>query len=639
MCSLPISLETDRPPRLSRGRRPSSRGNAVRLWHRWCWTLLVLLTLAACSNPPTPTAKPTVSEPTRTVPPSPTAQPTEPPQRLILCTTEPQAVSPFVRSQSGQDLLGLFYEEAIERVDYGWEARLVERVPSIAAGDVVTELVSVMSGMRYADELGIIRLHDSDTPLQLPQLKVTFTLTSDLFWSDGAPITSKDAILGYHLAQAPEAEGRWRDLAERTAQFVAVDEATLRWEGIPGYLDSDYPGFLFPLQPSHRWQGQTLTTILTDRTPPATGAYRIAAWEAHREVRLEPNAHYSGPSPILETVIVRFPQQNPDHWTSLLVDGTCDLILPDPIMGTSWQPWAQLGAAGEAVLWADAAPTVLRLDLNLDPQPTPEAETDAAERSPLQDPRVRQAMDLCIDREGLTQALPTEALIAAGGFIPPNHPAHSGSPSHYDPDLAKNLLDEAGWRDSDGDGFREAVNAPDFEVGSALKLDIHFASQYFVLTAHIAADLELCGIKANLQPVTANQLYTAGSTSPLFGRHFDAVLLGWYAEVPEACGSWLSNRIPNEENNWSGENFSGFASASYDEACRQAISAVDAAEEAAALQEAQRQLSETRPALFLAWRPFWFAARPEVQGLKPDASAYSTIWNIEAIRIANPEGQ
>ncbi len=68
----------------------------------------------------------------------------------------------------------------------------------------------------------------------------------DLLWSDGTPVTAKDALLGYHLAQLPEAEGRWRDLAERTAQFVAVDERTLRWEGIPGYLSGAYPGFLFP---------------------------------------------------------------------------------------------------------------------------------------------------------------------------------------------------------------------------------------------------------------------------------------------------------------------------------------------------------------------------------------------------------
>ncbi len=603
----------------------------------WPCVVLALGSLLSCSHPTTLPPPPTAGQPAPRPTPTAAAAPTPRVQRLVLCTLEPQAVSPFVTGPSSNDILSLTYEPPIERVGYTWEARLVERVPSLAAGDVTTHSVPVSTGMRYADPLGFVRQFTDTTSAELPQLEVTFTLKPGLLWSDGEPITSRDAILGYHLAQLPEAEGQWHDLVERTASFVAVDELTLRWEGIPGYLSTDYPGFMFPLQPAHRWQGQTLDSILSDRTPPATGAFRITAWESGREVRLAPNDNYAGPAPKLEEVIVRFPQTDPQSWTSLLADGTCDVIPPYPIAQTSWQSWVSLGTAGRAIIWADVAPTVLRLDLNTDPVQAP----NSPSATPLQDPELRAALSGCISRKQLTQALPAEALAEADGFIPPNHPAYMETePATYNPEASGRALDAIGWRDEDGDSVREAHDVPGIVDGEPLSLTLSFASQYFVIAAHLAANLETCNIGVALQPTDVRQLYSPGAASPLFGRTFDMALLGWQVEVPQICGAWLSQRIPGEANDWIGENFSGYASEAYDAACKQALAAIDVEQQYRAIADAGRLLNETRSTLFLAWRPFWFATRPEVEGIRPDASATGTLWNIEEISIAEgtPQG-
>jgi peptide/nickel transport system substrate-binding protein len=607
----------------------------VRVWAAAVTCLCLLTGCAATPAVELSTPSP-VPPPTRGATPSPTAPPLVPIARtqLSICMTEPRTASPFAPSQSGNDLLALFYEPALERVDYGWEARLVTRVPSLAAGEVLTRLVTVEAGMRYADALGFVRQHEAGSDLQLPQLVVSFTLREDLLWSDGVPITAKDAVLGYHLAQAPEAQGRWRALAERTAQFTALDDRTLRWEGIPGYVSADYPGFLFPLQPAHRWQGQTLAAIFTDHTPPATGPFKIVAWEAHREVRLVRNEYYVGPEPQLEEIVVRFPQYAPESWNALLIDGTCDVILPDPILSTSWQQWSRHSAQGEAIIWADPAPTVLRLDLNLDPIKHHQNGTVERVVSPLRDVQVRAALNSCVGRLGLTYALPAEVILPAASFIPPNHPAAKDAVPHsYNPQAAGRMLDEVGWRDPDGTGLRQADNVPGFTNGEPLSLTLHFASQYFVIAARLAADLETCGIGVDLRVVDAQQLYTPGTGSPLFGRHFDMALLGWQAEIPQVCGVWLSERIPDQANGWNGENFSGFAAEDYDAACREALLALDVASQTAALTEALAILEVANPTLFLAWRPFWFVARPEVKGIRPDVSAYGTLWNSEALSI------
>ena len=592
--------------------------------------LSVLLLLIACGTEeeivPTPTPQPTM---TVTGPaPTATARPTPVAQTLTVCTREPAAVSPFYPSQAGSDILALFYEAPLERVDGIWAPRLVTHVPSLANGDVITELATVNTGNRYVDLADQIHIHEGEAPRELPRMIVTFTLRSDLRWSDGDAISAQDSVLGYYFAQSEYAGGRWRELAERTARFNPVDDHTLRWEGLPGYLDSDMPGMLFPLQPSSRWKGRALPEVYEDRTPPASGPYKITAWESGREVRLKPNPHFNGTTPTLSAITVLFPQRAPSGWTALMRSGACDVVLPDPAVITEWQSWATLGRAGEAVIWADTAPNVLRLDFNLDPA--------SGDPSLLADPAVRRAIAHCLDREALTVSLPSKALTVTDTLVPPDHPAYAhiragGQFPTYDPERGHELLSDLGWVDRDGDGVREAEDVSDIADGTSLSLTLHLPIQSFVTAAHLAGNLEACGVGIAMVPSDVRQLFAASPESPLFGRRFDMALFGWHAEGPAICGSWLSNRIPNEENAWVGSNFSGYRSEAFDRACRDALAAIDLNAQADALRHAQREFAAAPPSLLLVWRPFWFVARPEVRGLRPDGRAYGTLWNSEEI--------
>ena len=595
---------------------------------------LLFLSLAACT--PSPPVEPTATETASLAPP--TAQPTlaltptPQPRRLVICTREPAAISPFMPSQAGDDLWALFSEPATERVDYQWESRLLTQLPSFANGDAFTQTVQLPPGGRYTDASGTLLRHESDSALTLPQLSVTFRLSSTLRWSDGEPLTAADLLLGYHLAQEPEARGPWRELAERTALFELVDEYTLRWMGVPGYLSPEYPGFIFPPQPAHLWQRESFQDILAERTPPGTGPFMIVSWTAGQGIRLLPNPHYSGPQPWLEEVIVRFPQFAPAQWPALLRSGDCDIILPDPAQDITRQQWTELLAAGTAQLWAGigAEPTFLRLDFNL----APEAEGFA----PLTEELLRRALTYCIDREALAAAQPDQALLPAESFLPPSHPAFTDMKLRYSPELGQDMLSAAGWRDEDGDGIREARAVDGVPVGEPLSLTLTLAPQYIVPAAHIAANLESCGVGIIPRPTDAQELYRADPSSPLFGRTFELALYGWWADLPQVCGAWRSDRIPTAESEWLGENFTGYASEAYDTACQNALTAVETEAQYAALREAQQLLAQELPTLFLTWRPFWFAARTEVRGLRPDESNRPAIWNIEELEIRNQSG-
>jgi peptide/nickel transport system substrate-binding protein len=80
---------------------------------------------------------------------------------------------------------------------------------------------------------------------------------------------------------------------------------------------------------------------------------------------------------------------------------------------------------------------------------------------------VRVALSHAIDREEISQTLYQGTLIPAGYSLAPSSPYFSEESSRaysrFDPELAESLLESAGYRDGDGDGFRELKDGSRFE--------------------------------------------------------------------------------------------------------------------------------------------------------------------------------
>jgi len=111
---------------------------------------------------------------------------------------------------------------------------------------------------------------------------------------------------------------------------------------------------------------------------------------------------------------------------------------------------------------------------------------------------VRIAMSLALNREEISQLLYHGFLVPAGfSFYPPN-PYYTEEAfkrfSDYDPEQARQLLDDAGYRDTDGDGFRELADGSRFE----LTLDIATSSGASADITELATTYwEAVGIKVN----------------------------------------------------------------------------------------------------------------------------------------------
>ncbi len=585
------------------------------------WLLLLTFLLAACRPTPTPTAAPATATP----PPLPSATPTPPTRRLILCTEKPGALNPLAPALP-PDLALMLYAPLSRHVAWREEAVLLAELPSVEGGTILTREVTVPTGAPWVDTTGALRTNEGP-PLRLPQMEVEFHLREGLHWSDGAPLTTDDILFAYHLAQEKGTNPHAQAQVRRSISLEAVDERTLRWIGLPGLLTAEPAEMLPPPLPAHRYRYQHWAEIANDRQPLSSGPFQLyARQEAGLILRPNPEALHP---PRLDEVIVRYLPADVRQWPEKLRTGECDVLPAAQAMQVDWTTWSAMAQTGEALVWADVGPrpTFVQLAFNLAP-----ADGHA---TPLAELGLRQAIEGCLDRTALVRNVRGGALLPATTFAPPAHPAFTDPTAAItSPEAAMAQLDRLGWRDEDGDGIREAHGVAGFVDGHPLSFTLHLAPGYTVPAAHIAAALELCGIGIAPETTDARLLYAADAASPLFGRTFELALYGWEATLPQVCGSWLSERIPSADNDYQGENFSGYANPAYDAACHAALSAVDAASRDAALRRAGQRLAHDLPTLFLFWRPWWFVSSPRVIGLRPDGSTGAALWNITKLEIA-----
>ncbi len=172
------------------------------------------------------------------------------------------------------------------------------------------------------------------------------------------------------------------------------------------------------------------------KNPLGTGPFRFVSYAHEEEVILEANPDYFGGCPTVPRV--RF-KVIPDATTRALelrkgsVDIGQNVLSPDFVKTLERERQLRV----ETV----AGTNYQYLGLNLkDPL--------------LADKRVRKAIAYAVPREEIIRYYWRNLVIPASGLLPPNHWAFEGNVTTYpyDPGKARQLLDEAGWKDPDGTG-------------------------------------------------------------------------------------------------------------------------------------------------------------------------------------------
>lgn len=256
----------------------------------------------------------------------------------------------------------------------------------------------------------------------------------------------------------------------------------------------------------------------------------------------------------------------------------------------------------------------------------------------LSDGRVRQALAYCTNKLDLIKSvypLLTEAeqqKLILNSFLPDWHWAYAGDDflTRYDyaPDQGRALLDEAGWTLADGAEIRTNAAGDDL----ALKLTTTTAAFRQTWAAVWEQQMLDCGVQIIRLHVPATWLF--GDTTGLARRDFEMAAYA-YTGQPDPAGQTLyaCDQIPLPENNWLGQNGSGWCNPAASDAIKLANNSLLREERVPAYRTVQEQYTQDVPAIPLFNRTDTFAINAQLEGFAPAPGQQYTPWNVAEWQI------
>lgn len=626
--------------------------------------IALLLVMTGCRPQPAPLPEPPPIA--SSMPPAqPTATPTQEPEPGLLTVCLGQEPSPFVyldNSSAARAVRQAIYDGPFDRFDYVLQPVILQGIPSLAngaarlepfpvsAGDVIVdangELAALDTGVRYrpagCQEDGCALVFGGEQSVQMDQLVVRFQILEGLTWSDGQSLTVRDSVFAYRVAQElfPRLQA---DLLRRTLSYEALDEHTVEWKGMPGYLEPHYPTIFFPPLPEHALAeipaADLATAATLEQATLGWGAYVVKEWIAGDHITLSRNPLYwraAQALPAFETLVFRF-VSSPQAALEALLAGECDIVDESANLETSLQEVLRLRDAGQIQAAISPRGGWEQVLVGIAP-------ADPARPALFASREMRQALALCMDRQRVVSDVLLGQTTVMNSYVTPGHALENPEAAvyGYNPQAGAALLEAAGWIDADSNPNtpRQSRSVAGLADGSELRAVLLTAegNDRQKAAAILVESLAGCGMAVELQMLPGAELLAPGPQGVVFGRNFDLALFGWAHSVEPPCGLYLSDQIPGPQQfsstGWGGANAAGYQSDAFDQACRQAfLNLADSPGYLLAQREAQAVFAQDLPAIPLYTRLRVTAARSEVCGLQVAASTASPLWNLEDIIV------
>jgi peptide/nickel transport system substrate-binding protein len=347
--------------------------------------------------------------------------------------------------------------------------------------------------------------------------EITFSLRKGVRWHDGKEFTAHDVKFTYDKIMDEKTNTVRRSSYELVKKAEVLDphafRVTYRQPFSPG-LESWGIGII----PKHLLEKENINTTAFNRRPIGTGAFRFVEWVTDEKIVVEANAQYFEGRPLLDRIIYRIIPETSLSEMEILTQGIdYSGIYPHQYRRISQIPFLKT--------YSQPSLGYTYIGYN-------------QKHAIFQDKKVRQALTHAINREEIVQyVLYGLGAVASGPF--PNHLWYSNpnvKPLPYDPQKARQLLAEAGWKDTNGDGILDRDGKPfRFTLitnsGNETRRDVGVLVQRQLRELGIDVTLELYEWSVFL-------------SNFINVKHFDACLLGWGLSVdPDAYEIWHSSQI------------------------------------------------------------------------------------------------
>ncbi len=405
-----------------------------------------------------------------------------------------------------------------------------------------------------------------------------FYLRKGVKWQDGQPFTADDVLFTFQALQNPDVQAagfRERFMEEgEPIPFEKVDDYTIK-----ATLKKPIAPFVInitvPIIPKHVLEGQDINTSPFNQKPIGTGPFKVVEWRSGETVTLEANPDFYRGEPYLDRWVVR-----------ILPSIEANVIA------------LQAGEIDFGEIPGKDVPKFLNPDFTVFTQPRDLCDIVLLNnaRPFFQDKRVKQALMHGLDRQALLDtALQGYGTVADSPFNPPVFVYQEGDlpPYEFDLDKARELLKEAGWEDTDGDGIVDKDGEP-FEISLGV---FTVAAIHQRIVPLVQAWWQDIGIGVTIKNVDVASFYEAVSKLDI-EKPFDAQLTNWGLFGPEP-DQYAASRYAPERQELSQMNF-------YNEEIKALFDkgrvTFDLEERKKIYEEAERKLWEELPVLPLFYR-------------------------------------
>jgi len=351
----------------------------------------------------------------------------------------------------------------------------------------------------------------------------TFTIREGSTWQDGEPVTAGDVAFTFNYIVDNELLNLSTYTNGITGAEVIDDTHVKVFTSAP---KANMLRMVVPILPEHIWSkvsGKAATTSYQNKPPiVGNGPFQLVEWKKGKFVRFEANPAYWAGKPKVDEVVFQL-YTNPDTMAQDLKLGTID--------GAVDIPPAQFGPLGsEEGITTSQSTSWNFIELAMNCYDSPDSKGNPV----LKDQQFRTAVNWAVDRQKVVDVAYQQYATLGSSLIVPYSKYHWEPPADlaftYDPAKANEILDAAGYKDVDGDGFRETKDGEQLSLRFYATTD---SVQNQTAAKLIVGWLEDVGIKLDLQVIDAGTLinYQYEYTGDTYTPNWDLFIWYWVQDV------------------------------------------------------------------------------------------------------------
>lgn len=469
------------------------------------------------------------------------------------------------------------------------ESTPAESAPAEATGGVVTIGIggapdSLNPGVAYLAEAFDLFDLVYDTALDLdlrgeyhPSLVESYTSSEDgktwtlkvregVKWHDGQPLTAEDIAFTYQAIIDLEDFAFIKPYTTHFESATALDPTTVELKLSSPVGNMEFRLSAIYILPKHIWQPLVEANTATEfenLEMIGSGPFAMEEYQQGTFAVLKANREHFASPPKVDQVIFKT-YANPDALVQALRAGEVDMIseLPSTTI-------ASLRNDANITVVSGGARDLRDIFFNVvEPENCPPEDGKCTGHPALRDVRVRQALAHATDKQQMID-VSLLGLATPGLSIVPDGLGEWFNSSiqdyAYDPERAKQILEEAGYVDTDGDGIREMPGDP----STPLVFRFHIPSD--ILTGPregemISSMWREVGVQVNVQVLEPDTVTSI--CCPAFD--YDVILWGWSSGAdPDLLSILTTGEIPT------GMSETGYSNPEYDELFLQQETEVD----------------------------------------------------------------